>query len=100
MLTVSGDLTIQKGQEKIEFKTSSPDLLVLSFSSWSVFGDALSIPKSRGISPFSLRKKLKFVSHPVEIFVSDKKVLELQKGEIKEFSFSSIIKLIRYTFFH
>jgi hypothetical protein len=99
MLTVGGDLTISKGLEKIEFKTNGSESLVLSFSSWSVFGEALSIPKSRGVKPQFLKKKLRFVSHPVEVFVSNKKVFVLHGGKIKDVSLSSILQLIRYTIF-
>lgn len=99
MLAVQADLTIQKENESIRFKTSDSGTLVLSFSNWKIFEEVFQIPKSKGLSFQEIRSKLKHLSTPLQIQVADKNAFKLERGKVSSLSFVAFFKLLRFTLF-
>ena len=98
MLHITGDLVISQGTETVKIKTNDENLLVLSFSSWKVFGEFMRLPKTANTNFLKLRQKLKHVSTPVRIEVGSDHSFLLVKGKPKSISISTIFKVIRHGF--
>ena len=98
MLHITGDLVISHGTETVKIKTNNENLLVLSFSSWKVFGAFMRLPKTAKTSFFELRQKLKHLSNPVRIEVGSNHSFLLVKGKPRSISISTIFKVIIYGF--
>jgi len=97
MLAVQADLTIQKENECIRFKTSDTGVLVLNFSTWQIFEEVFQIPKSKGLSLPELRSKLKHLSTPLQIQVGNKNAFKLERGKVRSLSFIAFFKLLQFT---
>jgi hypothetical protein len=99
MLNITGDLVISQGTETLKIKTNESNQLVLTFSSWILFGTLTRLPKMVNNDIFELRKKLKHLNTPVKIEVGTGHSFILIKGRPSSLSLFTIFRIIRHVLF-
>ena len=99
MLHVTGDMIISRGNDTLKIKTNDDNQLVLTFSSWTLFGEFMRLRKMANTDISNLRKKLKHLTTPMKIEIGSDHSFLMVKGKPSSMSISTIFRIIRHFLF-